>query len=146
MISIVEIARAFAAVAPACDEWSIRLVRRRNETLSVTRGTTDPIWRGEDGGAMISVTASFGGQTGVGYAATCDLTPAGLKRAGEEAMAWARRSAGHLIAAPKPQANARHYDHIATAAIPWDSVTAADKNAPLHGLARSTKCDERITH
>lgn len=112
----------------------------------MTRGTTDPVRRGEDSGAMITVTASFGGQTGAGYAATSDLTPSGLNRAGEQAMAWARRSAGHLVAAPKPQANARHYGHIAVAAIPWVSVAAADKIARLQGLARSIKRDDRITH
>ena len=47
-MSIADIARSFAAVAPPCDEWSIRLVRRRYEAVSVTRGTTDPIRRGED--------------------------------------------------------------------------------------------------
>ena len=143
--SVADIARSFAAVAPACDEWSIRLVRRRHEAVSVTRGTTDPIRRGEDIGAMITVTAQSRAQTGIGYGATCDVTPAGLSRAAEEAMAWARRSTGHLVAVPKPHAVACQYDRISVAATPWSSVSAADKVARLHQLARMVKRDDRIT-
>src|SRR5207237_7800795 len=112
---------------------------------SRTRGPADPIRRGEDIGAMITVTAQYGGQTGVGYGATCDVTPAGLARAAEEAMAWAGRSAGHLVAVPKPHAVGRQYDRVSVAATPWSSVSAADKVARLHQLARTVKRDDRIT-
>src|SRR6185437_11017359 len=145
-ISIGEIARSFAPVAPACDEWSIRLVRRRQEALGVTRGNSDPIRRGEDMGAMVTVTLSSGGQAGAGYAATSDISGSGLARAGKEALGWARLSTGHLSAAPIPRATARHYEQISAPAVPWDSVSTASKLDRLHQLARSLKRDGRITH
>jgi predicted Zn-dependent protease len=145
-VSIGEIASSFAAVAPACDEWSIRLIRRRQEALGVTRGTSDPIRRGEDIGAMVTLTLSSEGQTGAGYAATSDVSGPGLARAGKEALDWARLSAGHLVAAPKPRATAHHYEQISVPAVPWHSVSTAGKLDRLHELARSLKRDRRITH
>lgn len=146
LIAIAEIARSFAKLAPACEEWSIRLVRRRNEALSVTRGTADPVRRSEDIGAMVSVTARSGDQTGVGYGATCDVTRAGLAAAAGEALAWAKRSAGHLVAVPKLRSAAVQYDNIATADIPWDSIPMPVKLDRLRELARNLKRDDRITH
>src|SRR5579871_4440117 len=120
--SIAEIARSFASVAPACDEWSIRLVQRRHEFLSVTRGTADPIRRDTDLGVMINVSQTSGGLTGAGYAATSDLSATGLKRAAEEALRWAKLSAGRLVAVPIPRRTGRQYDRVSTPAIPWHSV------------------------
>jgi predicted Zn-dependent protease len=145
-VDITDPARQFATIAPACDEWSIRIMRRHDEALSVTRGTADPIRRGDDIGAMITVTTNSGGHTGIGYAATSGLSRSGLARAGQEALAWARRSAGHLVAIPKPRLSGRHYDHIRTPAIPWHSVSPSDKLERLQQLARSLKCDDHITH
>ncbi len=144
--SLGDIARSFASVAPVCDEWSIRLVRRRHELLSVTRGTDDPIRRDADLGAMIAVVTRSGETTGSGYAATSDLGPSGLKRAGEELLRWAKLSAGHLVAVPKPRIAGRQYDHISTPALPWDAVPARDKLHRLRELAHTLRRDGRITH
>jgi predicted Zn-dependent protease len=144
--SIGEIARSFPAVAPACDEWSIRLVRRKQEALSVTRGNSDPIRHGEDIGAMVAVTVSSGGQIGAAYAATSDVSPSGLARAGQEALDSAKLSAGHLVAPPKPRTTARQYEQISVPSVAWHSVSATDKIDRLHQLARSLKRDDRITH
>lgn len=146
LIATAEIARGFAKLAPPCEEWSIRLVRRRNEALSVTRGTADPVRRGEDIGAMVTVTAKSGDHTGVGYGATSDITPSGLAAAAREALAWAHRSAGHLIAVPKPRSSAVQYDHTASTDIPWDSIAMPAKLDRLHELARNLKRNDRITH
>jgi predicted Zn-dependent protease len=145
-ISIGEIARSFAAVAPACDEWSIRLVRRHQDALSVTRGNSDPIRRSEDIGAMVTVTLTSGGQTGAAYAATSDISTSGLARAGKEALEWAKLSAGHIVAAPKPRTTARHYEQISAPSVAWQSLSATEKLDRLHQLARSLKRDDRITH
>lgn len=146
LIAIAEIARGFAKQAPACEEWSIRLVRRHNEALSVTRGVADPVRRSEDIGAMITVTTKAGEQTGVGYAATSDISPLGLAAAAREAVAWAKRSAGHLIAVPKPRSSPVQYDRASTAAISRDSIPVAATTSRLHELAASLKRDDRITN
>ena len=112
----------------------------------MTRGISDPIRRGEDIGAMVTITLTCGGQAGAGYAATSDISTSGLARAGKEALDWARLSAGHLVAAPKPRATARHHEQISVPAVPWDSVSSAGKLDRLHQLARNLKRDDRITH
>jgi predicted Zn-dependent protease len=95
MTAIADIAARFAAVAPACDAWSIRVMRSRSESLSVTRGIVDPVSLGDDLGAMVTVQT----KGGVGYAATSDISSAGLKAAGRTALAWAERVAGRMVAA-----------------------------------------------
>ena len=95
MTAVADIATRFAAVAPACEAWSIRVMRSRGESLYVTRGIVDPVSLSDDLGAMVTVAA--GG--GVGYAATSDISAAGLAAAGREALAWARRTAGRMVAA-----------------------------------------------
>lgn len=146
LISIAEIARSFAKLAPPCEEWSIRLVHRRNEALSVTRGTADPVRCSEDIGAMVTITAKSDDRIGVGYGATSDITPSGLAAAACEALAWANRSAGHLVAVPKPGSSAVLYDHVAAAEIPWVSIPMTAKLDRLHELARNLKRDGRISH
>src|SRR6185295_14936102 len=87
-------AARFRDVAPAVDFCSLRLVEERDEHLAVRRGVVQPPHVTYDSGAM--VTVAHGG--GVGYAATSDLTAAGLRRAAAQALAWAQRTAGrHLL-------------------------------------------------
>ena len=83
----------FAEIAPAVDFFSLRLVRESNEILSVRRGVLDPVFEGEDVGAMLTVLH----EGGLGYAATCDLTPAALEKAAARACEWASHSAGRMV-------------------------------------------------
>jgi predicted Zn-dependent protease len=69
--------------------WSLRYTREQAEYLSVRDGVVQPPRRVADQGVMI--TAIAGG--GCGYAATGDLSEAGLQAALERAEAWARASA-----------------------------------------------------
>lgn len=141
MTSIASIAERFAAVAPACDHWSVRVVRQKSEHLSVTRGVPDPIHVGDDLGVMVTVVANGA----LGYGATSDVTPKGLKRAGEEAVAWAKRVAGHMVAVPPVAGRAAvRFEHDAVAAQPWNAVSRADKLTRLRDLAKSLTGDERI--
>src|SRR4029450_12604676 len=87
------VAARFRGVAPAADFYSLRVIDERNEHLSVRRGVVQAPHVTYDSGAMITVWCDGG----VGYAATSDLTPAGLRDAGERAVQWARRSAGHHL-------------------------------------------------
>ena len=89
MLDTVE--RAFERIVPdtASGFFSLRLVEERNERLWMRQGVLQPYTAGTDVGAMI--TAVEGG--GLGYAATGDLSEAGLARALERARTWARRTA-----------------------------------------------------
>ena len=141
MSQAAEIAQRLAAVAPACDAWSVRVMRSTSESLGVTRGVVDPIGLGEDLGAMVTVEA----KDGVGYAATSDVSVAGLQRAGSDALAWAQRSAGRMVAPPPVRrAAAMHHDHEDKPRLAWNAVSRADKIARLKGQAEQLKRDGRI--
>ena len=141
MSTTADIASRFHAVAPACDYWTVRSMRQRSESLSVTRGVVDPVGIGDDLGVMVTVRANGA----FGYAATSDVTVAGLTRAGAEAKAWAERSVGRAIAAPVPtQGVPTRFDHEAPVAQAWASVSRADKIARLAHLATALKADDRI--
>ncbi len=135
-----EIAARFAP--PACDRWSVRVVNRSTESLSVTRGIADPIGLSDDCGAMITVESA----AGVGYAATSDVSRAGLERAGRDALAWAQRTGGRLVAPPRDKSlgrnPVRHDDGIA---VPnWNTVSRTDKIARVASLAAQAKRNDRI--
>ena len=136
-----EISQRLAAVAPACDTWSVRVMRSTSESLGVTRGVVDPIGLGEDLGAMVTVEA----KGGVGYAATSDVSSSGLQRAGRDALAWAERSAGRMVAQPPGRrASPVHHDHEDTPRLAWNAISRADKIARLKVQAEELKRDARI--
>ncbi|MDQ6882256.1 MAG: hypothetical protein M3150_09200, partial [Pseudomonadota bacterium] len=63
--------------APADDYWSVRGVSEPSERLAVRQDVAEAPSRQTDAGAMVSVVRDGA----MGYAATSDLTEAGLKRA-----------------------------------------------------------------
>ena len=135
------IAARFPAVAPPADACTLRLVDERNEHLSVRRGVVQPPKVSYDRGAMVTVWA--GG--GVGYAATSDLSDAGLRAAGARARDWALATAGaHVltgIAAPTlPRAGA-YRSRVET---PWESLPLADKVDLLRREDERLASDPRI--
>ena len=79
----------YRAAPPRVEFSSLRIVHQRSESVTARRNVLAPVRTGDDLGAMLTVID--GG--GLGYAATSDLTPEGLRRAGEQALAWARRTA-----------------------------------------------------
>ncbi len=141
MTAIADIAARFAAVAPACDAWSIRVMRSRSESLSVTRGIVDPVSLGDDLGAMITVQT----KGGVGYAATSDVSSAGLKVAGRHALAWAERVAGRMVAAVERKKTASvKFDHEDRPRQAWDALSRAAKIERLKATADALKRDDKI--
>ncbi len=136
-----DIAARFAAVAPACDFWSVRVMRSRAEYLAVTRGVAEPVALSDDFGVMVTVHA--GG--GLGYAATSDISAAGLTRAGRAALEWAQRSAGRMVAPLPPRStNTIHHDHEDRPRIAWDAVSRAEKFVRLKAQSEELKRDDRI--
>src|SRR5450631_1334448 len=71
------------------DFWSLRMVDERAENLCVRKNVPQPLSMSLDRGAMLTVYA--GG--GYGYAATSDLSRAGLQAALDRAAEWAVTSA-----------------------------------------------------
>jgi predicted Zn-dependent protease len=132
----------FKAVAPAVDFWSLRLVRERSESITVRKDILQPIRRCVDEGVMVTVVH----QGGLGYAGTCDLSAAGLKRAVDEAVAWAERTRGRMVEGLEdlrmPNPTGRYETPVGQS---WDDVPLADKLDLLNRQSRSLKIDDRIT-
>ncbi len=71
------------------DFWSLRFVDERSENYAVRKNVAMPLVATTDRGVMATVFADGG----YGYAATSDLSPAGLAAVVERAAAWARVTA-----------------------------------------------------
>lgn len=135
------VAARFRDVAPAVDFCSLRLVEERDEHLAVRRGVVQPTHVTYDSGAMITVAH----RGGVGYAATSDLTAAGLRQAAAQAREWAQRTAGrHLLGEIgwRPQVGTGEYS--SRVETPWSSTQLADKVDLLRCQAQRLRTHERI--
>ena len=135
------VAARFRSVAPAADFCSLRVVDERNEHLSVRRGVVQPPHITYDSGAMVTVWN--GG--GVGYAATSDLTASGLRHAAEQALQWARLTAGrHLLGQAGWRPDVCDGEYASRVETAWASTRLADKVDLLRREAARLRADERI--
>ena len=95
----------FRSLAPAVDFCSLRFVEETSEQLSVRQDVLEPPATTVDCGAMVTVVH----RGGWGYAATSDLSAAGLRNAIARACRWAEASAGRSVVdysridLPRPQ-------------------------------------------
>ncbi len=135
------IGERFLSVAPPGEDSAIRLVRERNEVLSVRQDVLQPVVTSEDTGAMVTV-ASAGG---MGYAATCDLTSGGLAAAAARALDWARRSAGQSVVDFRSVARERvTAEYESPVRRPWSSVALREKVDLLRRESERLHADPRI--
>ena len=131
----------FNQVQLAVDFCSLRYMREVSESLTVRQDVPEPFQRGEDAGAMLTVIH----EGGLGYAATCDLSVEGLKRAAEQAVGYASLTAGRSVtdfsqvAMPAPQG-----EYVGPQGTPWASISLADKFAALREACATMKIDDRI--
>src|SRR5262245_52766138 len=115
-IDLDAVAARFRSVAPPADFCSLRIVDERNENLAVRRGVVQPPHVTYDSGAMVTVWQDGG----VGYAATSDLSSAGLRRAADQALQWARLTAGrHLLGAVGWQPQVRTGEYASRVETAW---------------------------
>jgi len=131
----------FKEVAPAADFCSLRLVSERRESVQVRQGVLQPVTTGRDAGAMITVLD----QGGMGYAATSDLSKSGLKKAAEQAVAWAVRARGKSVVdfskvvVPVPQG-----EYVSPVERPWSETPLTEKIDLLTAECVKLKSDDRI--
>jgi len=83
-----QIAQRFAEFAPGADFWTLRLSDETREYLCVRQGVMQPVQNQRSRGALMTVIDG----DGCGYAATSDLSLAGLKNAFKQAKDWAKLS------------------------------------------------------
>ncbi len=88
--TVIETLRGRAgALRSGASFWSLRYVEDESEALAVRDGVVQPPRRWRDRGAMLTAVVDGG----AGYAATSDLSAAGLQEALTRAEAWARQTA-----------------------------------------------------
>ena len=130
----------FKRVIPAVDFCSLRFVEEISEQLSVRKNIVEPPQTCIDRGVMITVID----KGGYGYAATSDLSEAGLRAAVARAHEWARLTAGRGVAdysalnMPKP---AGHYRTAIQQSIP---ISKREKLDMLKAESAKSKIDDRI--
>ena len=117
--------RQFREAVPAgVDHVSVRFVDERSSALTVRNDVVLPPAVGRDEGLMVTVHEDGG----LGYAATSDTSPSGLREAITRARGWARAVAGHSVVdtsrvrMPRP-AGAWHGPVVRA----WDDVPLADR-------------------
>ncbi len=99
------LARDFRAIAPAVDFCALRFMEETSELLTVRQDIAEPPRTSIDRGAMLTVIH----RGGLGYAATSDLTPSGLRAAAARAVRLAGLTAGRSVvdygsvAMPRPK-------------------------------------------
>lgn len=131
----------FLKVVPTVDFCSLRFVRICDESVSVRQDIPQPTHRSEDVGAMITVVS--GG--GLGYAATSDLSSAGLKAACDKAARWARTTANRsVVDFRKVEFSNPQGEYIGPNAQPWESTSVADKFDMLMGVSKQLKVSDAI--
>jgi predicted Zn-dependent protease len=131
--------RLRAALPDDVDHASARLVDERSEHLSVRRNELEPVFTEFDTGVMITIWD--GG--GLGYAATTDLSEAGLAAAVDRARRWATVTAGAMVttAAPSGHASGRYESPVE---VTWDTLPLDDRIELLHRQSRLLGIDDRI--
>ncbi len=136
--------RLKAALPTDVDYASARLFDERSEHLTVRQNNLEPIFNEFDTGVMISIW----NDGGLGYAATADLSDAGLAKAVERARHWAGVTAGHLVGtdagtiAPPPHHPTGSYQ--SPVEVSWDSMPLDDRLELLHQQSRLLGIDDRI--
>jgi predicted Zn-dependent protease len=87
------LARDFRAIAPAADFCALRFMEESSELLTVRQDVPEPPQLSVDRGVMVTVID----EGGLGYAATSDFSPAGLREAADRAHRLAKLTAGRTV-------------------------------------------------
>jgi predicted Zn-dependent protease len=120
---------------------SARWMRTVEESVYVRQDIVQPSQTSLDEGVMFTVHHAGG----IGYGATSDLSDAGLRRAVDEATAWARITAKHCVFDPDAIAMPHaHGEQILSAALPWRSMTPANRTALARSVCASLKVHPAI--
>ena len=127
------------ALPADADYASARLVDERSEHLSVRNDQIEPIFNDFDSGVMISVWD----QGGLGYAATADLSEAGLNAAVERASHWAKLTTGSMVTTDPPTDHPTG-SYISPVEIDWETLPLNDRLELLQQQSRLLGTDDRI--
>ncbi|HUL66499.1 MAG TPA: TldD/PmbA family protein [Burkholderiaceae bacterium] len=137
---IESIGTRFRRIAPAVDYCSLRVLDETSQFLCVRQNVAEPAQTSRDFGAMVTVVEG----DGMGYAASSDLSDAGLSSALSRALDWARLSRGrsvfdgHAPVLPSPR-GAYHSPGLA-----GSDLSKADALELLHRESAACKVSDQI--
>ena len=135
--------RLFRGLVPDVEFCSLRIVREKTDYLALTRGVVMPPGSMESVGGMVTVIH----RGGLGYAATSDLSEAGLRNAIERARKWADRVADHVvfnfssISMPHPKG-----EYASPVERPFFDLSRRAKLDILNDQSDKLNIDSRIVH
>lgn len=131
--------RLQSALPHDVDYASIRFVDEAAEYLAVRQNQLEPLRTVSDCGVMVSIW----NDGGLGYAATSDLSVAGLAKAVEVARGWAAATAGSSVLNEPPLGhNVGHYS--SPVKVDWEEMGLADRVDLLQQQSRLLSSDERV--
>ncbi|MEM7408257.1 MAG: TldD/PmbA family protein [Pseudomonadota bacterium] len=116
------------------------MVHESNERLMVRQNILQPVHLARTAGVMVTVSEVGG----TGYAATADLSPAGLRAAFDSARAWARRIAGRTDVPSRPDRVVASGSYASRVAEPWARVPRHEKIERLTEVSASLQTDARV--
>jgi len=135
------IKQRFQKIIPNVDFCSLRYLEERSETLRVRQNVTEPPTHSHDVGIMLTVIE----KGGLGYAATSDLSEAGLREAVARARHWASLCKENMIIdfskLSMPQGQGEYHSRVEK---PWDSVSIADKLDLLQTESAQCQLNDKI--
>ena len=106
------------------DFASIRFFGCKDAFIEDQKGSLLPLRESITQGVMIQIMHNGG----MGYGATADLTPSGVRKAYKSALLWAERSSGMLLDNLSFDYHIAKTGHYQThCEIPWESVSLSDK-------------------
>ncbi len=133
------IADLFATLRSDVAFFAVRLVEEDSETLAVRKGVPQPFSRRVDRGAMVTVID----QGAYGYAATGDISLAGLQAALDQAHAWARASgASSIMKFPTPADDAPRGHYVSSLEKPM--LSRRDLFALVASVDAAAQIDARV--
>jgi len=137
-----QLSRVFHEALPTgIDGATVRVIHEREQDLTVRDDVVLPPRLRSDRGAMITVFA----EGGSGYAATPDLSLAGLTRAAAQAKAWALRDAQRGLHDRRQVPLSAHKGVYASPVLQDPSaMSLAERFNLLRRICAQTKIDERI--
>ncbi len=131
----------FQKIIPPVDFCSLRYVTEISEKLSVRQNVVESPIHTHDTGVMLTVIH----QGGLGYAATSDLSEAGLRKAVAKAQMWAEHSRNHMVIdltqITMPQTQGEYTSKVEQT---WDSISINDKLDLLRQEASQCKLNTKI--
>ena len=132
---------AVKTLIPNVDFWSLRYSHRKDHQIRVRQNKPEPILLTHSQGIHITIIQ----RGGIGYAATCDLSNSGLKKAIQQAINWAEFSRHDALIKPhqypQPQTSG-HWQSPVTQ--PWESTTISDKLHLLTEICHNLHLNQSI--